>query len=470
MSNRRIQASLLSLPDELLSAIFSEVARDLDGFPDPRAVVFVSTCRRLAPIVRQEVYRKLWIGHSSTETRLLSELCAKRPDLRALVQDLHCVRTMEIDHHGYGAYIDFGADHPGNVLLRSYFPALHTLSVVEATPADISNILSRVYATTRPAIRKLILGCASDPQLDDDSEHRETWWHLLARLPMLEDLTLDTTSFEFGPVRIVFDDARAFAPLQNLHSLTLNGSPWHATGGPTLAELFPNLKRLDCYASVELEPLLRHAPRTLTQLNVWPTWGLSAPLQPGVIARFPLLERLALGVVNATALLPSIRTSRIKYLRLSSGAELADQDLRSLVDGPARMKDLKALALDYISLDLDCWSERDLKDALGRDARYDLAQVKDVMHPEWPEGCSAEGLRAVMDAARKNGIEVYGTALECLDWNNRFDEFLERYLVNDALTSNDYTTIERYLGVDGASEAISRQRPRLAGLIRRSRT
>jgi hypothetical protein len=283
---------------------------------------------------------------------------------------------------------------------------------------------------------------------------------------MLEDLTFSTTSFDFGPVRIVFDDARAVAPLRNLQSLTLDGSPWRPAGGLTLAALFPNLKRLrfEGDSSVELETLLRHAPRSLTQLNLWLAWEMPTPL-----ARFPLLERLCLRLVDATALLPSIRTSRIKYICLSFGSELADQDLRSLVDGPARMKHLKALELDYMSLDVE-WSEWDLREALGRDARYDLAQVKDSMQPEWPAGCTADGLRAVMAAAHKNGIKIYGTAVDCLDWSDRLDEFVERYLVKDALVSNDYTTIERYLGEDGASEAISRQRPRLAGLIRRSRT
>ncbi|GAA5962828.1 hypothetical protein JCM8115_001969 [Rhodotorula mucilaginosa] len=179
MSTRRIKASLLSLPDELLGTIFSEVARDFDGNPDPRAVVCVSTCRRLAPIVRQGIYRELRIGHSPTETRLLSELCAKRPDLRVLVQDLHLERTTEIDDHDDETYTNYGTDHPGNVLLHSYFPALHTLTVLEATPADIFNILSRVSATTRPAIRKLTLGCVSDPELDDGSDTERLggiWW------------------------------------------------------------------------------------------------------------------------------------------------------------------------------------------------------------------------------------------------------------------------------------------------------
>ena len=58
MSNRRVKTSLLSLPDELLSTIFSEVMRTYSS----GTAAFVSTCRRLAPIVRQELYRELRIG------------------------------------------------------------------------------------------------------------------------------------------------------------------------------------------------------------------------------------------------------------------------------------------------------------------------------------------------------------------------------------------------------------------------
>jgi hypothetical protein len=35
-------------------------------------------------------------------------------------------------------------------------------------------------------------------------------------------------------------------------------------------------------------------------------------------------------------------------------------------------------------------------------------------------------------------VKVYGTALDCLDWSDRFDELSERLLVDDALASNNY--------------------------------
>jgi hypothetical protein len=469
MSTRRIKASLLSLPDELLGAIFSEVVRDDDDVPAPgAAAALVSTCRRLAPIVRQEVYRELRVGGDATEAHLLSELCAKRPDLRALVQVLHLQRTVEFDDDGEMTY-DYTEEHPGIALTNPHFPALHAVSILEAAPVDILRILRRVSRSTSPGIRKLTLECVPDPKSDVPSEHRQNWWHMLEYTPSLEDLTLFLISLDFM-VRIVSGDVWVFSPLQNLHSLTIDGVPWDPVRGPTLAVLFPNLKRLRLHygSSTELETLLRHAPTSLTQLTLWLIRDLTLVLQSNVLARFPLLERLCLRKIDGKVLLPSIRKSRIRYIRLSHKAEFTDEIMLDLVDGPARVKHLKAIQLDYVSLDGNRWGR--LSSAFRRDQQYDLAQVKATLSPKWPQGCSADGLRAVMDAAGKNGIKVYGTAVDCLDWSDRFDEQVEHFLVDDALASNDYTTIERYLGEDGAGKAILRQRPRLAELIRKGMT
>ena len=144
MATGRTKTSLLSLPDELLSAIFSEVVR----MRGSRTATFASICRRLAPIVRQEVYRELLVGNNEAQSDVLSELCANRPDLRGLVRVLRVERPVE-EIHERTIHI---AVHPAIELLHSDFPALHTLSVFQATPADIFDILSRVAATTRPDI------------------------------------------------------------------------------------------------------------------------------------------------------------------------------------------------------------------------------------------------------------------------------------------------------------------------------
>ena len=136
------------------------------------------------------------------------------------------------------------------------------------------------------------------------------------------------------------------------------------------------------------------------------------------------------------------------------------------------MENLRVLQLDYVSYGQGphSWARHELVLVLRRDMQYDLAQIQASLGPEWPHGCSAEGLRAVMDSAHKNGIKVYGMAVDCVDWSDRFDEHVEHHLVDVALASNDYTMIERYLGEDGAGKAILRQRPRLAELIRKSMT
>ncbi|KWU44341.1 hypothetical protein RHOSPDRAFT_34130 [Rhodotorula sp. JG-1b] len=334
MATGRIKTSLLSLPDELLSAIFFEVMRD-DDVSQPAALV--STCRRIAPIVQQEIYRELGVGDNEAQFDVLSELCAKRPDLRALVRVLRVGRAAQEDDN-VGRTINYTAVHPGIRLLHSDFPALHALSVFHATPADIFTILSRIAATTRPDIRELTLPCA--------------------------------------------------------------------------------------------------------------------PGSDNCLARLECLERLCLHGVDAAVLLPSIRRSRINHLHISVKLGFTDEIMLKLVNGPTCMENLKELQLDHVSYRQgpQSWTRHELVLALRRDKQYDLAQVKATLSPKSPQSCSPDGLREVMDAAHKNGIKI------------------ARYLVDDALTSNDYTTMERYLGEDGAGKAILRQRPRLADLIRKGMT
>ena len=175
MTNVRIKTSLLSLPDELLSAIFCEVMYTHGA---RTTAALVSTCRRLAPIVRQEVYRELWVGNNEAQVDVLSELFARRPDIKALVRGVHVERTAEEDDDGR-TILDYTPEHPCIKLLRSAFPALHTLTVLEATPIDISMIIDRVAATTCPEIRKLMLQCApgsGDPTFGKPKRSGGTSW------------------------------------------------------------------------------------------------------------------------------------------------------------------------------------------------------------------------------------------------------------------------------------------------------
>lgn len=264
MTTGRIKTSLLSLPDELLSTIISEVVR-VHG---RRTATLASTCRRLAPIVRQEVYRELLFGNNEAQSDVLSELCANRPDLRGLVRVLRVERPVEEIHKRKMIVYDYIAVHPGIKLLHSDFPALRTLSVSQATPTDIFTILSRVAATTRPDIRKLTLQCAPDSVNSVYKRHKTIWWHILARLPKLEHLTITPSD---GPslVEILIEhvNGRAVSPLPGLHSLTIGKPMSGMVKVPELATLFPSLKslQLTCTLSSDLESVLRHAPTSLTQ-------------------------------------------------------------------------------------------------------------------------------------------------------------------------------------------------------------
>ena len=78
---------------------------------------------------------------------------------------------------------------------------------------------------------------------------------------------------------------------------------------------------------------------------------------------------------------------------------------------------------------------------------------------------TAEDVQRLVDAARSNGIKIVGNALRCLDWEQRFNDLTERYFVEHALATNDYTILRRQYGKEGAIEAIRRQRPLLAAML-----
>ena len=188
---------------------------------------------------------------------------------------------------------------------------------------------------------------------------------------------------------------------------------------PALATLFPNRKslRLTCTFSSDLESLLRHAPTSLTQLTFGILFSPRLTLQDNCLARLECLERLCLHGVDAAVLLPSIRRSRINHLHISVKLGFTDEIMLKLVDGPTCMENLKELQLDHVSYRQgpQSWTRHELVLALRRDKQYDLAQVKATLSPKSPQSCSPDGLREVMDAAHKNGIKVFGTAVDCLD-------------------------------------------------------
>ncbi|GAA5989940.1 hypothetical protein JCM10908_002386 [Rhodotorula pacifica] len=473
MSTKHTKTSLLSLPDELLEVVVSQVLYNRRS----SACNLALACRRLSSLVQKEFFKEIGYGGRLKTFELLTTVLAGNAHLRALVKEMRFFRTIGLDEDGEDLnkeYRDYSTDYPGSPDVLAQYSSLRSLSILGASPDEIQLILGAPSCPILDNIRHLELRCGGDPNLGFTGvfKHKALWWNLLQRMPTLEELVLSSDILnEETESRIVFDEHDMPQPLPSVRYLKLESPVFLPEQIPLLEALLPNLEHLnlDCIFNEDVKHILDGAPVGLRRLTL--CWAnrdnrshASLPLD-----RFARLDTLSLWDIAAPLLFPALRTTSIQSLHFDLATEVTDELLLGLVSGPTRMKHLASLRIDYIWTHGNEEALRRLAGLLATIQGDDLEDVRDRMRPSWPEGCSASGLQKTIEAARPNRIKVYGRAVDCLDWDHRFSDLAERCLVDHALAENDYTIIEPYLGEEGAGAAILRQRPRLAELVAKGR-
>jgi hypothetical protein len=158
-------------------------------------------------------------------------------------------------------------------------------------------------------------------------------------------------------------------------------------------------------------------------------------LLPGLLPRFPALRSLEVTNITFRNLAPELglvlQESHISHLLLA-GTNLSADSILSLLSGPRRMRTLKTLTLDgYWEADpgppFDRWQPvQGLSAEICSEQGHDVAKMEESwMLSEWGEGMEGRAEK-VVEAAKKNGIEVDGMVLEGIEMDKEYKQEKEK--------------------------------------------
>ena len=441
------------------------------------AAILLQTCRRLARIARKLHYTRLKYGGEVERYVKLVELLEMRPDLHELVKDVTVSSLFSRGARGTGDHYGY----PGTDRTLVRFPSLKTLRIVGASLSQVTQILAASSEKPLPPLEHVAIELLAAKR----SRFSEfAWWKALARFAALGTLTLHGRP---NPRRRGFEHtdpgnrSRVPATLKGLHTLAIQRFPAPTDGSAAFADDLPALTHLTLKDGESMmSRWLSIAPLNLTHITLW----IMEAYQPGELARqlgrFPSLQHLRLvGNFQFNNFVPFLRTDKLRHLELQYNSHCdfsRDVDLLlSFIRGPDRIRHLQSILLRSYS-DLCHTSREEFRDRLRAavkgtaDEDLTVANLKPEYDPFHDHGLTtAEDVQRLVEAARSNGINIAGSALRCLDWEERFEDLLECCFVEHALGANDFTLIDREYGKEGASEAIQRQRPLLAARFSGSR-
>ncbi|POY76238.1 hypothetical protein BMF94_0433 [Rhodotorula taiwanensis] len=444
-------ASLPTLPDEMLRLVFSGISASAERARLARVR------RRLHPLAMEHLYRNV-VCWGARERNLLARTFEARPDLQNLVRKMSLYSEPQRNRStADGTDREEKPGCPTPDALRAFLrlPACVELSLWDVRPS----VLHSAFGATSALAKVNHLSLRFDPFEDDDDA---TWWANLAQVPSLTHLSLSAPDEIPSPTA-----ADSLTHVRHLDISVDLAPPFDVP----LSTTFPSLQELLVYNFLDpdaLEHVLSTAPPGLTTLFV-----MTDDAQDIVathLSRYEKLSKLRLSTqLRSRALRKSLAASPISHLALDAGCTEVDRFLTCVLRNCAQLRRLAELVLDHVWTLTGNGIVVNLRDAnVLRSAhkavlfRNDLA---DDMRPDWPDGSSAEGLSYVLELARKAGVRVSGSALECLNWERDFEEQFKRFLVQKSIETKDYGALERHYGREEAGDAIVRYQPDLADLV-----
>ncbi|KPV73942.1 uncharacterized protein RHOBADRAFT_54526 [Rhodotorula graminis WP1] len=431
---------LLRLPNELIDKVFEHAYADQDD----RVLGRMPACRRLAPIQRAHLYRRVEI-HSPDEFALFRRTVVTTPEICKLVMDLSIF--VRDEHDGLSDPDEDGEALSPEDVAASIIPpsaiaaVLSRLSRIEALRLDglrsarLAVVLSETASHSLASIKRLVLQSAEgEPghtgnEYDADAER--AWVGQLVRLSALEFLSVAQNRTD-APVLPVL---RVPLTLPRVTRLSLKGTIVQETWrGPDLRTLVPQLVDLemaDFSPVIWFASLLNTAPTGLRKLSMKsvgvPVDSGAAHSIHGILPRFDQLEHLVVcnGVLSKdlNLRLQCLRSlEHIRSLRIF-GPIATDELLAHVLKDAGHLPRLERLGLSHI-----------VSSKGGRVADVGRAATSSTrcrwehwpmctgwFAPEYPSGCTEAGLRQAMTAAEARGIVVEGTTLEALEWHAAFE-------------------------------------------------
>ena len=452
--------SLLSLPDELLDHIFDFLAEPLQG-PHPLVPV-LSVCRRVYKIVKPILYRDVVLGKYLKATLHIEAAIQQNPLLGQLV------RNLELRDYG-----SFHPAHERGVLSREVEATLHAftkltgLTVALVEPDEAASALAALPPTTLRSLDLQLIW----------SEEPSHWQDLQTRLSRFSGLRvlkckdLDSQS-AITDASFLPREPRLSAQHLSLPSLL----ELHMTdyvflelveGAGHLRQTLPRLQVLHITITrsefaFAISACLLHLPSSLAKVAI--SLETFSAVERQWLSTFPVVHSLEISESvrepDLLAYLASATTLEIIKFTMYGG--VTDRVLRALTRA-GRPPRLRRIHLDHvectpteeIAKQLDRYKIADLRvaDQIGR------AQLRNYLRPYWQPDSSEEGLLSALATADANGIEVAGTAVDSLEWEETESLVRAFYMMRRARATDNYDEVVELYGEEMVTVWLKKHAP-----------
>ncbi|GAA5985304.1 hypothetical protein JCM10908_002612 [Rhodotorula pacifica] len=450
-------SSLLTLPDELLASI-------LDHFADAQAPTLLASarvCKRLGKIATERIYSSVSLNLGGRTTNAFTRTLDQNPGRHALVECLALYPEWDFDEDGQKDEEEVKQGHAAKCcsIIRS-LPELRQLELHFFHGSVMGAILSD--EGVQAALQNLQGLELEEPEYDHEDA---IWWPSLARFPALATLQI----FDTGIFDYISSTPNIRTPLTNITEVTLSINDLPDQAAQTIASVFPNLVSLAVGETAGegcISAVIEKMPTSIKRLILYYVSETSS-ISEAAWTRLRDLQdlRLCEYACDVKQSLPQFSRSRIKTLSLGNDMDVPDQCLAALVAGPQRMPCLRRLTLRHAWVSSIAHLHGEIARLIPDTEPDRFERLKTQYKPKWPEGHTEAGFARAVEIARKAGIQVVGGALECIGWEQRFDEAVERQLVDHAVRTDDFSSLDQVLGREEGTAAIRRLRPNLASRL-----
>lgn len=414
---------LLRLPDELLADIFASVESQ-DAIP------LMRVCKRVKSMARVRAFSTVVV----TDQPRFEALAAHIRDIGRHIKLLILNGVPEVDE-------DEELDDSTAVKLDRVFRRINGLESLTLGKLKVGVYDALLDSGAFPRLKKLksLTMGVPDDWYDDLPEQ---WWTAFARCRQLEELTLDgcaylsttgvtdETMYTLPAIRRLhlrldvhgFDVPTDFAVrLPALQALTID------TSEEDIFELCPNLLH-------NLEPALQ-----CLEVHEFPSYEFDQT--PPHLERLTGLRQLFLGEgrVEPEELLKALPAlKQLESLTFGLGACASDFLLTSLFKEAPTLPALKRLTLDHVAAARGTTIESQGYEPPSSDEEDEGHMYPGWEAPEWPHGCSEDGVWKVESLADRIGVVVDGTAVDACNWLDDYTNELFDCLMAYGFTHGDF--------------------------------
>ena len=450
--------TLLLLPDELLAYIFDVIVEDRDDCNKTLTSVAL-VCRRLYSAVQPVLYRKITVVDADGSIERLRAALKQKPSLGQLVLDLSVLFASNISSWLSGA--DEDDNKSTEDLMNEYAPLcgtlyeLKTLHLYNVSPPAWAAILSSL-----PEPTLCVLKINARVRFQDQAQLLQIWARLQA-FNKLYTLTLKASS-----LHLTSDPTRKFLPVDQIRVpqlLMVDTTDWFCVAlfgaDARLNPILPNLMELflsttGFVSKPVVARLLSNLPPALNRLKLEdetfkvrssPKYTEEEALT-GYLSSLPPIRHLSLypTTFRQSDLITFLPHSHLESIEFAFGATVTDRLLEVLV-GSERPPSLRAIQLDHMATP----SMEQISEVFGDDgpvSLIDWAQLRNSLRPHWQPGCSEEGFLSALATAKANGIEITGTAVDCLEWEETESLVRAFYMMRRARATDNYDEVVELYG------------------------